>query len=95
MNMKEKLRVEIRKGLKELEMRCKDMPSLLHGLGIHVGGSLIPLPNEASCVYLLFFNDISLSTSLCILDSAYNLNAMLQSFQLLVILQLIQTFGCY
>ncbi|KOM45827.1 hypothetical protein LR48_Vigan06g113300 [Vigna angularis] len=47
MNLKEQLRVEIRKGLNHLEMRCHDMTSLLRGLGIHVGESFTPLPNEA------------------------------------------------
>ncbi|KAL5123434.1 hypothetical protein HKD37_02G004025 [Glycine soja] len=36
MNLKEQLRVEIQKGLNQLEMRCHDMPSLLRGLGIQV-----------------------------------------------------------
>jgi len=54
MNLKEQLRVEIRKGLNHLEMQCHDMTSLLRGLGINVGGSFNPLPNEASCVYILF-----------------------------------------
>jgi hypothetical protein len=69
MNTKEKLRVEIKKRLNQLERQCTDMTSLLSGLGINVGGSLRPSPNEASCVYLLLFNIISLSTSLHILDS--------------------------
>ncbi|KAJ1412107.1 Chaperone J-domain superfamily [Sesbania bispinosa] len=56
MIMKEQMRVEIRKGLKELEMQCKDMTTLLRGLGIHVGESFIPLPNEvqAACKRALF-----------------------------------------
>ncbi|KAG5059640.1 hypothetical protein JHK87_000669 [Glycine soja] len=54
MNLKEQLRVEIQKGLNQLEMRCHDMPSLLRGLGIQVGGSFIPLPNEASCVHAAY-----------------------------------------
>ncbi|XP_061337243.1 uncharacterized protein LOC133284264 isoform X2 [Gastrolobium bilobum] len=51
MNMKEKLRIEIQKGLNELERQCHDMTSLLRGLGIPVGGSLIPLPNEVHAAY--------------------------------------------
>lgn len=51
MNLKEKLRVEIQKGLNQLEMQCHDMTSLLRGLGIHVGGSFIPLPNEVQAAY--------------------------------------------
>ncbi|KAI4357969.1 hypothetical protein L6164_001881 [Bauhinia variegata] len=51
MNMKEQLRVEIRKGLKRLEMTCSDMASLLRGLGIQVGGGLNPLPKEVHAAY--------------------------------------------
>ncbi|KAK7309908.1 hypothetical protein RJT34_07022 [Clitoria ternatea] len=51
MNLKEQLRVEIRKGLSVLEMQCKDMASLLRGLGIQVGGSFNPLPNEVHAAY--------------------------------------------
>ncbi|XP_014523557.1 uncharacterized protein LOC106779861 [Vigna radiata var. radiata] len=51
MNLKEQLRVEIRKGLNHLEMQCHDMTSLLRGLGIHVGGSFTPLPNEVQAAY--------------------------------------------
>jgi hypothetical protein len=69
MNTKDKLRVEIMKRINQLERQCTDMTSLLRGLGINVGESLRPSPNEASCVYLLLFNIISLSTSLHILDS--------------------------
>ncbi|KAK7307031.1 hypothetical protein VNO77_39731 [Canavalia gladiata] len=56
MILKEKLRVEIRKGLNELERQCSDMTSLLRGLGIHVGGSFSHLPNEvhAACKRALF-----------------------------------------
>ncbi|XP_057448067.1 uncharacterized protein LOC130739706 [Lotus japonicus] len=48
LNMKEQLRVEIRKRLNQLEMRCSDMTSLLRGLGIHVGGSF---PKELHAAY--------------------------------------------
>ncbi|ESW25468.1 hypothetical protein PHAVU_003G038600 [Phaseolus vulgaris] len=51
MNLKEQLRVDIRKGLNHLEMQCHDMTSLLRGLGIHVGGSFTPLPNEVQAAY--------------------------------------------
>ncbi|KAK7407452.1 hypothetical protein VNO78_09392 [Psophocarpus tetragonolobus] len=51
MNLKEQLRVEIQKGLNQLEMRCHDMPSLLRGLGINVGTSVTPLPNEVNAAY--------------------------------------------
>lgn len=77
MNMKEQLRIEIQRGLNNLEKQCSDMASLLRGLGIHVGGGFIPLPNEASCVYLLFFNSTSFSTSLYTLNFACYLNAFL------------------
>ncbi|GAU34419.1 hypothetical protein TSUD_217590 [Trifolium subterraneum] len=53
MNTKDKLRDEIKKKLGQLERQCPDMTSLLRGLGIKVGESLRPSPNEASCVYLL------------------------------------------
>ncbi|OIW02204.1 hypothetical protein TanjilG_21857 [Lupinus angustifolius] len=49
MNLKEQVRVEIQRGLSILETQCRDMASLLRGLGIHVGGG-IPLADEASCV---------------------------------------------
>ncbi|KAL2349104.1 hypothetical protein Fmac_003104 [Flemingia macrophylla] len=49
MNQKEKFRVEIQKGLNQLEMQCHDMISLLRGLGINVGGTVTPSQNEASC----------------------------------------------
>lgn len=65
--MKEQLRVEIRKRLNQLEMRCSDMTSLLRGLGIHVGGSF---PKEVSCVYILIYILLYKSTSLYILDFA-------------------------
>ena len=80
MNLKEQLRVEIQKGLNQLEMRCHDMPSLLRGLGIQVGGSFIPLPNEASCVYILFFNNILFSISLNSLETLHLLVFIIISF---------------
>ncbi|KAK2376109.1 hypothetical protein QL285_076936 [Trifolium repens] len=51
MNTKEKLRVEIKKRLNQLERQCTDMTSLLSGLGINVGGSLRPSPNEVHAAY--------------------------------------------
>ncbi|KAF1863492.1 hypothetical protein Lal_00030526 [Lupinus albus] len=36
MNMKEQLRAEVQRGLNKLETQCRDMASLLRGLGIHV-----------------------------------------------------------
>ncbi|CAJ2671176.1 unnamed protein product [Trifolium pratense] len=51
MNMKEKLRNEIKKKLDQLERQCTDMTSLLRGLGINVGESLRPSPNEVQAAY--------------------------------------------
>ncbi|XP_059445585.1 uncharacterized protein LOC132177333 [Corylus avellana] len=51
MNLKEQLRVEIRKELNKLEMMCIDMASLLRGLGIEVGGGFYPLPHEVHAAY--------------------------------------------
>lgn len=48
MNLKEKLRAEVRKELYKLETTCIDMASLLRALGIHVGGSFRPLSQEVS-----------------------------------------------
>ena len=52
MNLKEQLRVEIRKELNKLEMTCIDMASLLRGLGIQVGGGLYPMTPEVSCLHI-------------------------------------------
>lgn len=38
MNLKERLRAEVRKGLNILETTCHDMASILRGLGIDVKG---------------------------------------------------------
>ena len=46
MNLKEQLRVEIRKELDKLE--TSDMATLLRGLGIELGGDSDPLPHEVS-----------------------------------------------
>ncbi|XP_027361184.1 uncharacterized protein LOC113869179 isoform X2 [Abrus precatorius] len=51
MNLKEQLRVEVQKGLNELENQCRDMTSLLRSLGIHVGESFYPSPNEVHAAY--------------------------------------------
>ncbi|KAE9605607.1 putative DnaJ domain-containing protein [Lupinus albus] len=50
MNLKEQLRVEIQRGLIILETQCRDMASLLRGLGIHVGGG-IRLADEVRAAY--------------------------------------------
>lgn len=54
MNLKEQLRVEVRKELHKLEMTCIDMVSLLRALGIHVGGSFRPLSEEVGYILMLF-----------------------------------------
>ncbi|CAH2066292.1 unnamed protein product, partial [Thlaspi arvense] len=46
MNMKEKVRAEITKSLRVLELKCNNLASLLRGLGIPVGGGTSPLPHE-------------------------------------------------
>ena len=54
MNLKELLRAEIRKELNELEITCRDMASLLRGLGIQVGSGFQPLPHEVSYIVNLW-----------------------------------------
>ncbi|EOA34056.1 hypothetical protein CARUB_v10021556mg [Capsella rubella] len=51
MNMREKVRAEINKSLKQLELGSFNMTSLLRGLGIHVGGGISPLPDEVHAAY--------------------------------------------
>ncbi|KAL3824003.1 hypothetical protein ACJIZ3_020032 [Penstemon smallii] len=51
MNMKEVIRAEVRKDLKKLEVSCRNMASLLHCLGILVGGWPNPLPQEVQIAY--------------------------------------------
>ncbi|KAK3027256.1 hypothetical protein RJ639_041202 [Escallonia herrerae] len=48
MNLKEQHRAEVRKELDKLEMTCKDMASLLRGLGVNVAG---PLSHEVRAAY--------------------------------------------
>ncbi|XP_010257939.1 PREDICTED: uncharacterized protein LOC104597876 isoform X2 [Nelumbo nucifera] len=50
-NLKEQLRVEVRRELEKLEGRYTDMASLLRGLGIQVGGGLFPLSHEVHAAY--------------------------------------------
>ncbi|CAJ2648214.1 unnamed protein product [Trifolium pratense] len=50
-NTKDKMRVEIKKRLNQLERQCTDMTSLLRGLGINVGESLRPSPSEVHAAY--------------------------------------------
>ncbi|XP_039014002.1 uncharacterized protein LOC120143850 isoform X2 [Hibiscus syriacus] len=51
LNLKEQLRIEVRKELSILEISCIDMVSLLRNLGIPVGGSFYPLSNEIHAAY--------------------------------------------
>ncbi|KAL2233485.1 uncharacterized protein LOC105156468 [Sesamum indicum] len=51
MNLKEVIRAEVRKELKQLEIACHSMASLLHLLGIRVGGWPHPLPQEVQAAY--------------------------------------------
>ncbi|KAK4423662.1 hypothetical protein Salat_1949100 [Sesamum alatum] len=51
MNLKEVIRAEVRKELKQLEIASNSMPSLLHLLGIRVGGWPHPLPQEVQAAY--------------------------------------------
>ncbi|PSS28944.1 Bromodomain-containing protein [Actinidia chinensis var. chinensis] len=51
MNMKEQHRAEVRKELSKLEITCRDMASLLRGLGIQVGSGVQPLPHEVRAAY--------------------------------------------
>ncbi|KAM7468449.1 hypothetical protein LguiB_016011 [Lonicera macranthoides] len=51
MNLKERLRAEVRKELHKLEVMCSDMASLLRGLGIVVDGGLHPLSQEVRVAY--------------------------------------------
>ena len=61
--MKEHLRAEVRKELEKIELRYRDMASLLRGLGIRVGGGPYPMPREVKlntveplseeCIFLL------------------------------------------
>ena len=53
MNLKEQLRVEIRKELDKLE--TSDMATLLRGLGIELGGDSDPLPHVVSWKYIYIY----------------------------------------
>lgn len=46
MNMKEIIRAEVRNQLKTVEVRCHNMASLLHSLGLEVGSWPNPSPQE-------------------------------------------------
>ncbi|XP_068642757.1 stress response protein NST1-like [Aristolochia californica] len=50
-NLKEQLRVEVRKKLEVLELKYGDMASLLRALGIHVEGGLHPTLHEIRAAY--------------------------------------------
>ncbi|XP_022887527.1 uncharacterized protein LOC111403310 [Olea europaea var. sylvestris] len=51
LNLKEVIRSQVRKELKKLEMTCCNMASLLHSLGIPVGGWPCPSSNEVQAAY--------------------------------------------
>lgn len=51
-NLKEQHRVDVRKELSQLEMKCTDMASLLRGLGIQVGSGLHPSSQEVYFIIL-------------------------------------------
>ncbi|WRX14259.1 hypothetical protein QQP08_006746 [Theobroma cacao] len=51
MNLKEQLRIEVRKELSQLELSCINMASLLRSLGIPVGGGFCPLSHEVHAAY--------------------------------------------
>ncbi|XVF03145.1 hypothetical protein REPUB_Repub04eG0235600 [Reevesia pubescens] len=51
LNLKEQLRIEVRKELIRLEKSCINMASLLRSLGIPVGGGFRPLSNEVHAAY--------------------------------------------
>ncbi|XP_058070562.1 uncharacterized protein LOC131219446 [Magnolia sinica] len=50
-NLKEQLRVEVRKELDKLELKYRDMASLLRGLGIPVGGGNHPMSRDVNAAY--------------------------------------------
>ncbi|KAL5993785.1 hypothetical protein ACLOJK_038142 [Asimina triloba] len=50
-NLKEQLRIEVRKELEKLQLEYRDMASLLRALGILVEGGLYPLPHEVNAAY--------------------------------------------
>ncbi|KAL3830595.1 hypothetical protein ACJIZ3_019397 [Penstemon smallii] len=51
MNLKEVMRAKIIKDLKRLELSCHSLASLLHALGIHMGGWPNPSPQEVQTAY--------------------------------------------
>ncbi|EXB44890.1 hypothetical protein L484_026472 [Morus notabilis] len=50
-NLKEKLRGEIRQEISRLEITCIDMASLLRGLGIQVAGGFCPMSHDVHAAY--------------------------------------------
>ncbi|KAI3953664.1 hypothetical protein MKW98_017488 [Papaver atlanticum] len=50
-DLKERIRVEVRNKLDKLEMQCTDMATLLRRLDIHVEGGPNPLPREVHAAY--------------------------------------------
>ncbi|EHA8586904.1 hypothetical protein COCNU_scaffold001144G000020 [Cocos nucifera] len=53
MHLKEQFRAEIKKELDKMEMRYRDMASLLRGLGIRVEGGPFPLSCEVLVMVLI------------------------------------------
>ncbi|XP_020599324.1 uncharacterized protein LOC110038763 [Phalaenopsis equestris] len=49
--LKERIRTEVRKELEALEMKCRDMASVLRALGVHVKGGFIPTVHEINAAY--------------------------------------------
>ncbi|KAJ4760112.1 Chaperone DnaJ-domain superfamily protein [Rhynchospora pubera] len=66
LSLKEDLRAEVRKELEKMEKRYTDMASILRGLGIPVGGGLLPMPDQVKSAYkkaLLKFHPDRVKTS--------------------------------
>ncbi|KAJ3705971.1 hypothetical protein LUZ61_009676 [Rhynchospora tenuis] len=51
LSLKEEIRAEVRKELEKMEKRYTDMASILRGLGIPVGGGLLPMPDQVKSAY--------------------------------------------
>ncbi|PKA50148.1 hypothetical protein AXF42_Ash020388 [Apostasia shenzhenica] len=49
--LKEQIQLEVRNDLEKIEMRCRDMASVLRALGIHVKGAHFPMAHEVNAAY--------------------------------------------
>lgn len=58
--MKEKLRAKVKSDLSRLESTCRDMASVLHGLGIQVNGGANEVSEHVLKVH--DFEDVNLNT---------------------------------